>query len=150
MHVTEWDYRISDILDAVVHFCNETGYTAEYSSGKALADIWKVYNAPNTAIFCNYRNDKLAAVAFCQLDDLFMVNTFGYIVKFYVMPEARGTTAARELMQEITDWFDEQGVTDSFSTATANIGLNKHYVNLLRKFGYTECGVALHRKNTHV
>ena len=149
MQVTDWDYRIPDILDAVMMFSNETGYTVEYSSGKALADIWRVYNSPDTAIFCNYKDNKLAAVAFCQLDNLFMVNTFGYIVKFYVMPEARGTTAARELMQEITDWFDAQGVTDSFSTATANIGRNQHYINLLRKFGYSECGVALHRKKTN-
>lgn len=145
MKITVWDHTIFDLLHGMQEFSKESTYNV-WMGKNILEDIWKVFNDPMSAFFLVYTDDGLlAGWAFCQIDDLFMDQKFGYTNKFYILPEYRGTGAGRKLAQECTDWFDQEGATYSFTTATAGVGQNKQYINLMGKFGYEPTGTILHR-----
>lgn len=146
MIVTEWDFIIIDILNALQTWEKETDYSVTYNPEGAQQYLWLLLNDPDTAIFVNYDEDTLRGFAIVSRDKEFQNEYFGYLSKLYVLPEGRGTTAGRELMQEITEWFDENGCIVSFATPTAGIGQDRAFVNLLGKYNYNPTGEILLRK----
>lgn len=146
MRVTEWDFIIIDILNALQIWEKETEYPVTYNQSGAQEYLWLLVNDPDTAIFVNYDEDTLRGFAIASRDKEFQNEYFGYLTKLYVLPEGRGTSAARELMQEIVDWFDESQCIASFAVPTAGIGQDRAYVNLLRKYNYNPTGETLIRK----
>lgn len=119
-----------------------------------------VYNAAlTTQTYANYLNDpdsefivervdgKVAGIGIVTLDFFSHSQPFGYIVKFYVMPEHRGSIVAGKLMRRMTQWFDQRGTVADFATPLAKIGDNDKALNLLRKFGYTNEALQLYREN---
>lgn len=78
----------------------------------------------------------------------FTAERIGYIVKFYVLPEARGTSAARRLTRACADWFDAQGVTAAFAACAGalNARQTRLYENLMARAGFVRCGPMLARE----
>lgn len=146
MILDNYDSRIIDVLVMAKTFTNEASYGFTYSESNSLNYLWSVINDPGSALIVHYIDDKLAAAAIVQKDTSWHVEAFGYMSKFYVMPEFRKTTAARVVMKEVIDWFDAQHCVYSFATVTGNIGQDPFFKNLLRKFGYEQQGMVMVRK----
>ncbi len=146
MIVDKWDYRITDICKSAELFINESSYPISYSEENSKEYLWALYNQPDIAIMAKYVGDIFCGWAIIAKEKEFHNEFFGYFMKFYVMPNARGTMVAREMIEEITNWFDKNKCVLSFATPTANIGQNKTFINLLKKFDYVYDGYSLTRK----
>lgn len=142
----EWDYRVSDFLGAAETFINETTYPVTYNPKGSLDYLWHLVNDPDTGIFVHYVEDKFAGLIICHRDKEFQNEYFGYVSKMYVLPDFRGTGTGRALLAEAVDWFDRNECVLSFATATASIGQDQRYINLLAKYDFVPHGTVLIRK----
>jgi GNAT superfamily N-acetyltransferase len=154
MLIDKWDYRILDVIDAGIEFMLETDLLLaedinEYRS-KLTEDLWLVFNNSNTARIITIYNtdDILTGFAIVMKDTLFTLKPMGIVNKFYVRRPYRGTPYSRQLAEWVTNWFDLNGITESFVTSTAGIGRGKQFENLFKKYGYSVMGSAMRR--THV
>jgi GNAT superfamily N-acetyltransferase len=135
------------LLDGVEEFINESFYQIEFDRERSSMVLMAYAESPAGEVIymANDEGKPVAAVLVAAEAD-FMTEPFGYIVKFYVRPEARRSGVARELLGAATEWFKVQGTAANFATATAGIGKDKIFVNLFKKFGYTELGPTLIQK----
>jgi GNAT superfamily N-acetyltransferase len=145
MHLTQWDDKVEDVLTIAKSFIAEASYPISYSED-AINYVWTLFTDPSTAIFLNYQNGKIAGGAIVQRSKGFHSEYMGYIQKFYIMPEGRKTRAARELIQEVTDWFDKSQCVVSIGSGAAGIQQNQLFINLLKKAGYESLDGAMIRK----
>lgn len=146
MQLKDWDYRISEVLGIAEIFINESQYGITYSHSGSTEYLWRLINDPNTGVFVHYEGDALAGVIIVHCDKEFQNECFGYINKMYVHPSYRGTRTGRALLDEATKWLDQKQCVLSFATATAAIGQDKLYINLVGKFGFQLHGMVLIRK----
>lgn len=149
MLVDNWDYRISDIARACSIFISESMYPIEYSSENTLSTLWAMYNDPDTELLVDYTGDKFNGFAIVQRTNEFHKQFFGYLGKFYILPERRLSRGAYRLIGEATRWFDQQECVVSFATATAGIGRDDSFVKLLTRFGYAinETGILTRKQH---
>lgn len=145
MIIDKWDYRIFDVCKGAEELGKETHWPVNYNQEESLSYLWDIYNQPDMEALAYYVGGVFSGWAIVAKTKEFHTEPFGYIVKFYVMPTARGTMVARDMMKFITEWFDKNDCVVSFATPTANIGQNRVYVNLLKKFGYVYDGYSLTR-----
>ena len=82
-------------------------------------------------------------------DREFHTQRIGYIEKLYVYPRARGTRAGRALIEAADLWFRDHLVWSAFATATAGVGQDQRFVNLLGKVGFRQIGPTLLRDYAH-
>lgn len=148
MIVSNWDYTIADIAKACKLFIEESGYNLKYNSDNTTRTLWSMYTDPDTDMFVYYVDDSIAGFAIVQKTDEFHTEHFGYINKFYILPEYRRTKAAVKLMEEVTQWFDKYCVV-SFATATANIGKDTVFKKLMHKYGYIQNETGILIRNKH-
>jgi len=145
MILDAWDYRVSDILSVAEEFITESHYPITYNQTNVLGHLQDVLLNPNADILLHYEGDELAGGAIVARGKEFHTEYFGYMTKFFISKKFRGTGASRKLMQEVIDWFDTHECVVSFCSGTANLGLNKSFDNLVRKYGYEDCGQTLMR-----
>lgn len=138
MIVDRWDSRISDILKAGERFIQESDYPITYDPALSQESIWYYFNDIKSVILADYTKDTLNGLAILSKNNEWHKEYFGYIGKFYVVPEARGTGAGRRLAQESVEWFDKNGCVVSFVTPTGAIGQDRRFVNLMKKVGFQE------------
>lgn len=134
-----------DILFLVQEFINESTYNITFNKDRSLDHIYKVVQSKECNLYLAYLDFRPSGFSMVCYDSDFMSERFGYVMKFYVHPFARGTYVGRKLIEETTKWFDANNCIDSFATSTAGIGQDKEFQNLLGKFKYEPCGVALKR-----
>lgn len=151
MLIDKWDYRINDIIDAGIEFMLESDLLIADDlvkfKYKLKEDLWLVFNNSNTVrIIAIYDTDNiLTGFAIVMKDDLFNLKPIGIVNKFYVRKQYRGTQYGRQLAKWCVDWFDLNGVYESFVTSTAGIGRGKQFENLFKKYGYSVMGSAMRR-----
>jgi GNAT superfamily N-acetyltransferase len=141
-----WDARVRDFLKLAEAFISETQYPITYNETQATDYLYLLLNDPNSAVFVQYQEDKMAGLLICSRSKEFQNEYFGYVSKMYVLPEFRGTRTGRALLEDACEWFDLMDCALSFATATAAIGQDKLYINLLSKFGYVPHGTVLIRQ----
>lgn len=146
MIITDWDYRISDVLKLCKEFIDETGYDITYSQEHSLEYLWSVLQDPECDVLIIYQHDEPSAFAIVAKGREFHSEYFGYLMKFYISKTSRGSGMSRILMQDVVDWFDANECIVSFATATGNINSDQLFKNLLLKFGYVNNGFNLTRK----
>ena len=104
-------------------------------------------NSPNGAvILCiDDESGRIAGASIVQYEQLFQHERVGVIVKFYVRKLYRGTGKGRELLESTVRWFDEKDCVFSEVVPTAGLDIDQLTINLFKKFGYTNCAIALRR-----
>lgn len=137
MKVDAWDSRISDIAKACNIFINESDYPIKYSDTNTTETLWLMFNDFDTGLLVDYTEDTFNGFSIVSKTNEFHEEYFGYLNKFYVLPNRRNTRAAFKLIAEAVKWFDDNECVVSFATATAGIGNDKAFIKLLTKFGYT-------------
>jgi len=135
-----WDARVHEFLELAEAFISETQYPITYSKQNSTDYLYSLINDPDSAVFVQYAQNEMAGLMICSRSKEFQNEYFGYVSKMYVLPKFRGTGIGRALLEDACEWFDLMECTLSFATATAAIGQDKLYINLLSKFGYVSHG----------
>lgn len=141
-----WDARVSDFLKLAEAFISETQYPITYSEKNSIDYLYRLILDPDSAVFVQYEQGEMSGLIICSREKEFQNEYFGYVSKMYVLPKFRGTRTGRALLEDACEWFDLMDCALSFATATAAIGQDKLYINLLSKFGYVPHGTVLIRQ----
>lgn len=138
MIVDDWDYRITDLVEAGKTFMQESKYSLTFSEKNMLEALFCVYIDPDGALIVDYNEDVLTGFAVVQRTNECHKEYIGYLNKFYVMPDKRRTKASIRLMKIVTEWFDNKDCVYSFANAMAMIGHDEAFIKLMKKFDYKE------------
>jgi GNAT superfamily N-acetyltransferase len=139
MIVNKFDPIIINQLENIVYnFIEESSYNISYNKFNTIDYLSNIINDYNSDLIVVYSDDNIAGFSIVSRSNEFHNEYFGYLIKFYILPKYRKTKAARTLIEESVIWFDEQNCVQSFATATARVGQDKLFINLLKKFGYTQ------------
>ena len=131
---------IVDVLSVFREFSEETMYNVTYSEYNSTVYIANLLRGPSTDVLVVKDGDKIAGVSIVSYESDFIQE------RFYIRKQYRGTLAGRLLTQRTVEWFDSKECTASFVTATAEVGQDKQFSNLMGKFGYKPNGAVLTRK----
>ena len=142
MAVTEEEF-----LMLCERFLEESEYDLEFCKDHALLTYY-AYKGADDAGFIAIRDKVgvLQGAALVVADYFAHARPFGYVVKFYVLPEYRGGMVAAKLIKGCNKWFDERGTIADFATPLAKIGDNNKALGLLRRLGYSNEAVHLYRE----
>ena len=126
-------------------FVAESALGYRFDAASAERAFWLYLVEPATDVLVVGGASGLAGVAIVATDDHFIAEPTGYLIKFYVLPDARGTGAGRALIGACADWFDDRRCIDAWATATAGIGQDPAFVALMGKAGFSPVGPTLRR-----
>ena len=126
-------------------FVAESALGYRFDPASAERAFWLHMVEPSADVLLVDGDGGVAALAIVATDDHFTAEPIGYLVKFYVMPDARGTGVGRALIDACVRWFDERTCVDAWATATAGIGQDRAFVALLGKVGFSPVGPTLRR-----
>lgn len=126
------------LMEAGRVFCAESRWPIAFDPTRAEHTIRAYLTLPIATVLIVEDDGKFLGGAMLVLEWDCQDKPFGMWGKFYMLPDARGTPASRMLAKACVGWFDEQGCVASFTGATANVGNDKLFANLMRKVGYKE------------
>lgn len=127
-------------------FCEEAGKTFNLQNHQET--IRNIIFSGEGDVAVVYDNGIAAGFAIVAFGAEHHVERYGYIMKFYIRKDCRGTHAARTLTREVTEWLDAHNCAESFVSSTAGIGEDQQFINLMKKFGFKESAVTL-KRNKH-
>jgi N-acetylglutamate synthase-like GNAT family acetyltransferase len=141
---------IPEILDLVRAFIAESDWGWTYNQDNSIKTLTTYIMDDDSDVFV-VGDKKAGGFATVAFDNNFHSEKVGSIVKFYIHPDFRKTTAARELTSACVQWFKDAGCSDDFVEATGNIkSQSVLFENLMKKFGYQPFGCSLHRRTLNV
>ncbi len=132
-------------LEIAETFTAESDLPHRFDRDAAHRALWCYIHGDATDVLVVEAGGALAGGAIVAVDLDFTARPLGYLVKFYVLPRHRRTTAARRLIRACVDWFDTRACADCWATATAGIGQDPAFVALLAKVGFKPVGPTLRR-----
>ena len=133
------------IVQMAKEFIEESHYGVTFDYDIAYERITEAIHHPDGDVIYIKDGDEVAAACKVWAVADWQKEKFGYVEKFYVRQPYRAKGYSRLLAQEMAEWFDHRGCVCSFATATANIGNNRLFANLLAKYAYQPCGDTLYR-----
>lgn len=145
MILSNWDHRVLDVITIIQEYTNEVPRELSVKDD-LIPDILSIYNSQHSDIILVYTDGVISGGAIVQQDTIFTNETNGYIYKFYIRKQFRGTTSARELLAEVMEWFIVRGCRSVYTTATAGFGSDKLFENLVAKVGFKTVGVCMENK----
>lgn len=135
---------IDNLVELGAQFINETSYgwtpSAE-NTRKTLESFIPL--SENSDMLAVLTNDASNCVAILEKESLFQVERIGYITKYYLKPDVRGTRLSLELWYACEDYF--QDCAEIFAADTSLIP-DSAYKNFLIKRGFEAGGAILRRK----
>lgn len=126
-------------------FLEESSWGWTYNEDNAARSFYNYMNHPECACLQVMDGDKLLGCSMIAYENDFQDETIGDINEFYILPEGRGTGAARELLSAVCDWFDSHNCKNVFVKSTGYIGQNKAFENLFGKYGFKVFSVVMVR-----
>ena len=126
-------------------FIDESDLRHAFDRDAAHRALWRYMHSAGTDVLVVEAGGAPAGGAIVAVDLDFTARPMGYLVKFYVLPRHRGTTAGRRLIAACIDWFDARACVDCWATATAGVGQDPAFVALLGKVGFEPVGPTLRR-----
>lgn len=125
-------------------FSGETRYPVTYDAQTSQKTFWAYLNDPLRAILIADAGGIPVGGVMLVCSHEFADRPFCYIVKLFVVPQARGSAAGRLLMQATADWATKAGCSHVFANAGASISAHLDTLagNLYRRCGFTVAGAA--------
>ncbi|MEQ9487475.1 MAG: GNAT family N-acetyltransferase [Alphaproteobacteria bacterium] len=125
-------------------FSEETQYPVLYDAQTSQRTFWAYINDPLRDILIAEADGIPLGGVMLVCSHEFSERPFCYIVKLFVLPLARGSTAGRLLMQATADWAAKAGCSHIFANAGASISARHDSVagNLYRRCGFADAGAA--------
>lgn len=119
-------------------FVAESRWPVAFDPARAEFTLRAFLSLPIATVLLAERDGQACGGAMLVLEWDCQDKPFGMFAKFYMLPWARGTGASRVLARACVDWFDAHGCVASFTGATANIGNDRLFANLMRKVGFED------------
>ncbi len=139
-------YDIANLCTLAQQFVIENKWDYTFSKENAERSFYNYMFSGETDVFVCDLDGVLVGFALVAIDVDFHNEKMGYVSKFYVCKEHRGKSIGRKLIEYCCEWFDKHGCVTSHATETGNIGENKLFSNLLKKYRYKFCGESLVRE----
>lgn len=117
-------------------FVAESRWPVQFDPARAEHTLRAYLTLPIATVLLVERDGAFMGGAMLVLEWDCQDKPFGMFGKFYMLPWARGTGASRVLARACVAWFDDHGCVASFTGATANVGNDRLFANLMRKVGY--------------
>ncbi len=134
---------LTALLDVAQRFIAESGWGWSYDEAASRAQFERYIESDSADVLGVFDGDDLAGVALVVAAQDFVAEPVCFVAKFYILPWARGTRAGRALADGIVTWARTEGVQAVFATATAAIGADKQFENLLAKQGFRPAGATM-------
>lgn len=144
-----FDEFYDDLFNLSKTYAEETQYGINFSVIKGHEFLFNAVHNLDTGLFINIIDSVVTGAVIVHRKQEFTKEYFGFILKFYVMPEYRGTSTARSLMTEAMQWFDKNQVVYSYIAPAGMIGQDKLFINLLKKFKYEQGNPTYIRKGNY-
>lgn len=149
MIVTTWDHRITDVCNLAEIFSLESHYNTIYNESNTLNTLYNIIQSGDADLIVDYTDSILNGAAIVSRSNDFHSEYFGYMNKFYILPDRRLTKAPVRLMREVVKWFDENNCDYAFSSATAGINRDKAFIKLCNRYGFVQddSGILVRKRN---
>ena len=123
-------------------FVAETSYEVTFDESMARHHLGTYLSVPHLCILLGEQNGIIVGGAMLALSYEFQSKPFGYVSKFFVLPEGRGLGIGRALVDAMLHWFTEKGASHVFVTATAGLSdlQQRLFVSLMKRHGFTDSG----------
>ncbi len=136
-------------LDAVVDICEagveETNLDVSFDRETARNWLWTYMQSVEADILvADMDGDLVGGVMLAESAEIFK-KPMCYMAKFWVLPEGRRTSAARELLKASVAWAKERDCSHLYVTATADLDEREQrlFINLMKRAGFTDKGPVL-------
>ena len=145
----DWQTRFATVADVpalvalAAAFVAETTLPYEFDPAAASQTFRLFLDEPTTDVLVVEGPAAVVGFAVVGFETDFTVDPIGYLMKFYIAPGGRGTGAARALAWAARAWFEAQNCVDAWATATAGVGQDPVFVNLMGKVGFAPTGPTL-------
>jgi len=136
--LTEGD--ISQLYALVESFCDLSSHDVTPCRVATESALWHYVLSAQSDIVVGYRDDKIVGAGVVSCADEFHKERFGYISKFFVLPEYRQPRLIVLLMQRCMEWFDDRDCYKVFSSVTGAKESDGGYFRLLESFGFELSG----------
>lgn len=139
------DRHMHDLLDMAKAFVDESGWNWTFSEESTQEKFERHIDSPLADVIGVFDNGRLVGAAMVVAAQDFVAEEACFVAKFYILPAGRGTNAGRVLAQAIVEWADHMNCACIFATATAAVGGDRAFENLLRKAGFEAAGATMYR-----
>lgn len=139
---------LPDLVDLARAATDESSYNIEFDQFQAAAYIQSVLWDNDFGVLLAYDGPRVVGVVQLASSLEYHTKPFCYVMKFWVLPTARRTDAARQLAEKTLDWAQVHGCSHIFVTATAEIDPREQrlFINLMRRQGFVDGGPVLHKE----
>ncbi len=136
---------IYPLVDMSEEATKESGYKLPFSRYEATNYLWQYINHPECDIILGDYKGALAGVSMLAYSSEFHEKPFCYVAKFWVLPSARRTRMARDLLNASLKWAVEKECSHVFVTAAAGLDEKEQrlFINLMKRVGFKDEGPML-------
>ncbi len=126
-------------------FIDECTWDFDFNIGAAKAHFQLYLEHQDTEILVCKHDSQILGLVMVAASMEFHSLPLGYVSKFYVTPDGRGTPASKLLMAEMRSWFKKRSVCYTFATATAGLSQRdqRAFILMMKRSGFTEAGPVL-------
>ncbi len=133
---------LHDLVHMAAYFTAESAWGVTFNAEKARAHLRLYLMTPGFDVLIAKDGGKLVGGAMVAVAHEFQKQPFGYVGKFYLMPEARSMTIANLLINAMKEWFAAYDVSHIFVTATAGLTEREQraFILLMKRAKFKESG----------
>ena len=151
MKIVHADVRMAEdddlypMVELAMNANADSNYALPFDVDNALAYTWACMRSEGCATVVALLGDKIIGLVSMAVSLEYHEKPFGYMTKFWVLPEGKGTDASRQLMAALVEWASEHECTHIFATATAGLDPESQqlFINLVKKSGFADIGPVL-------
>lgn len=151
--VTKAGYdEMSDIMEMSGRFFEESNYKGitSFDHDKLRSNLFMAWAGQDfVTLIVHHAFGTPVGYAHVRREDIFTKESIGELYQFYILPEYRGTGAARALRDAVAAQFADWGCALSYVECGAGLDSLKNdvlFFNLWGKIGYKFLGRALYRR----
>lgn len=141
------DEDLYPLVDLAARANADSNYNLPFNDENAIKYTWENMKCEGSAVAVAVLDEEIIGFVSMTASLEYHEKPFCYMTKFWVLPEGKGTDAARQLMALLVGWADDNDCTHIFTTATAELDAvsQQLFINLVKKAGFADVGPVLSR-----
>tara|TARA_R110000803_G_scaffold168472_1_gene231549 strand:+ start:461 stop:940 length:480 start_codon:yes stop_codon:yes gene_type:complete len=153
MKIVHADVRMAEdddlypLVDLAIRANADSNYNLPFDVDNATKYTWESMKCEGSAVAVAVLDEEVIGFVSMTTSLEYHKQPFCYMTKFWVLPEGKGTDAARQLMALLVGWAEDNDCTHIFTTATAELDAvsQQLFINLVKKTGFSDVGPVLSR-----